>query len=239
MRARHAPTPVGEVIALVVFVGYSVTYALHIAHNYNQVHVNGGQVENFFEAMELADDLAKRQEKARKRQADREQAKAARKRANLNQEEGEGVDGVELAVTDADQEARTRVAVLHVGGATLSSALQGPRRMMTRMMKWVAFGRKLDTCQYAVLKEVLGTSSLSLGEGGENWMNDAELVTKMLAPRADFAQHEPSMALLRLGGHDAAKRAVACWKKDIFMPAARCLDGIWFQKQAQKWTFGH
>ena len=25
-----------EVIALVVFVGYSVTYALHIAHNYNQ-----------------------------------------------------------------------------------------------------------------------------------------------------------------------------------------------------------
>ena len=36
MRARHAPTPVGEVIALVVFVGYSVTYALHIAHNYNQ-----------------------------------------------------------------------------------------------------------------------------------------------------------------------------------------------------------
>ena len=25
-----------EVISLVVFVGYSVTYALHIAHNYNQ-----------------------------------------------------------------------------------------------------------------------------------------------------------------------------------------------------------
>ena len=26
-----------EVISLVVFVGYSVTYALHIAHNYNQM----------------------------------------------------------------------------------------------------------------------------------------------------------------------------------------------------------
>lgn len=112
-----------EVIALVVFVGYSVTYALHIAHNYNQMVASDA-------------DLLEAEEKARKRQADREQAKAARKRANLNQEEGEGVDGVELAVTDADQEvlpedldglqlrkARTRVAVLHVGGATLSSAL--------------------------------------------------------------------------------------------------------------------
>ena len=27
---------VTQVISLVVFVGYSVTYALHIAHNYNQ-----------------------------------------------------------------------------------------------------------------------------------------------------------------------------------------------------------
>lgn len=27
---------IGQVISLVIFVGYSVTYALHIAHNYNQ-----------------------------------------------------------------------------------------------------------------------------------------------------------------------------------------------------------
>ncbi|OLQ11896.1 hypothetical protein AK812_SmicGene4236 [Symbiodinium microadriaticum] len=160
---------------------------------------------------------------------------------------------------------------------------------IVKSLKRLKLKSKLDTCQYAALKEVLGMSSLSLGEGGSsrimhelglhmrlstrvamliattraralcltpsfeawtafqatswckgvNWMNDAELVTKMLAPRADFAQHEPSMALLRLGGPDAAKRAVACWKKDILMPAARCLDGVWFQKQAQKWTFGH
>jgi hypothetical protein len=31
-----------QVISLVVFVGYSVTYALHIAHNYNQAALDNG-----------------------------------------------------------------------------------------------------------------------------------------------------------------------------------------------------
>ncbi|CAE7380889.1 unnamed protein product [Symbiodinium natans] len=83
-----------EVIALVVFVGYSVTYALHIAHNYNLMVASD-------------EDLLEAEEKARKRQADRELAKAARKRRARKQEEGEDVDGVELAVvTDGDREAR-------------------------------------------------------------------------------------------------------------------------------------
>jgi len=115
-----------EVISLVIFVGYSVTYALHIAHNYNQMVASD-------------DDLLEAEEKARKRQLKRDLAKA-RRRSRLK-EEGEGgdpedMDDVQLAMADADKEvfpedldaqqlrkARTRVAVLHVGGATLSSAL--------------------------------------------------------------------------------------------------------------------
>jgi len=113
-----------EVISLVVFVGYSVTYALHIAHNYNQMR-------------ESDKDLLEAEVKVRKRKMARAKAQAAKKRAQLGEEDLEDLqDGVQLDVSDQDlkledltftpaelRQARTRVAVLHVGGATLSSAL--------------------------------------------------------------------------------------------------------------------
>lgn len=57
-----------EVISLVVFVGYSVTYALHIAHNYNQMR-------------EDDQDLRAAEAKARQRQKERSKAKLAAKAA--------------------------------------------------------------------------------------------------------------------------------------------------------------
>eukprot|EP00435_Cladocopium_sp_Y103_P018188 s2182_g4.t1 len=57
-----------EVISLVVFVGYSVTYALHIAHNYNQMR-------------DSDKDLLEAEAKVRMRKMARAKAQAARKRA--------------------------------------------------------------------------------------------------------------------------------------------------------------
>ena len=70
-------------------------------------------------------------------------------------------------------------------------------------------------------------------------MNDAEAVTRNLNLIADFPQYEPSMTLLRLGGQDAAKRAVVCWKRQVLMPAVWKIESAWFQQQAQKWTLRH
>ena len=169
------------------------------------------------------------------------------------------------------------------------SALYGIAVMASHFEGWNAAARKLDTNHYAVLKEVLGISGFSLGEGGRsrimhelgvhirlsmrvailvatvraralcltpcfeawtafqaaflckgaNWMNDAEAVTRNLNLIADFPQYEPSMTLLRLGGQDAAKRAVACWKRQVLMPAVWKIESAWFQQQAQKWTLRH
>lgn len=117
-----------EVISLVVFVGYSVTYALHIAHNYNQMR-------------DSDKDLLEAEAKVRKRKMARAKAQAARKRAAAAAAGAdEDLEDLQAAVqldlpeqelrleditfTPAQlREARTRVAVLHVGGATLSSAL--------------------------------------------------------------------------------------------------------------------
>ncbi|CAJ1352701.1 unnamed protein product [Effrenium voratum] len=112
-----------EVISLVVFVGYSVTYALHIAHNYNQMLASDK-------------DVLEAEEKARKKEMNRNLAKAARERAARGQldDDAEDVADVQLSVDNIQvspedlhgpllRKARTRVAVLHVGGATLSSAL--------------------------------------------------------------------------------------------------------------------
>lgn len=80
-----------EVIALVVFLGYSVTYSLHVAHNYSEI---------------LCDD--------------------PRLLVNLRTLPSDG--GEELSGWRAYEPAdirlvRTRLAVMHVGGATLSSAV--------------------------------------------------------------------------------------------------------------------
>jgi len=113
-----------EVISLVVFVGYSVTYALHIAHNYNEI--------TRYDA-----DVLSSEEKVRRRKHEREvkQAKRKQKAANPADRVGEEVDAVELDVEQdfkvlpedftpqQIRQARTRVSILHVGGATLSSAL--------------------------------------------------------------------------------------------------------------------
>jgi len=123
-----------EVISLVVFVGYSVTYALHIAHNYNQVLATDA-------------DLLRFEEKAIRKKQQRKLAKEARRRRIQREKEGlEDDDGLaedmssvtlsveaaadgSLSVMPADLDgrrlriARMRAAVLHVGGATLSSAL--------------------------------------------------------------------------------------------------------------------
>jgi len=102
-----------EVISLVVFVGYSLTYSLHIAHDYNEV---------------LAEDpeLLKVQMMARRRR---------RKGHVLEEaaEEGEEGQDVEMShkvseedegpLTDAEvREGRVRLSILHIGGATFSSA---------------------------------------------------------------------------------------------------------------------
>ena len=70
-------------------------------------------------------------------------------------------------------------------------------------------------------------------------MNDAEVVTRSLGLIADFPQYEPSMTLLRLGGQDAAKRALACWKRHVLIPAALQIESGWMQDQSQKWTLQH
>ncbi|CAE8624124.1 unnamed protein product [Polarella glacialis] len=122
-----------EVISLVVFVGYSVTYALHIAHSYSHITATDP-------------DMLKQEEKARQRQRARAILKA--KRSGQELERGSehfpeldadkaekapasseakktsaaGLDGSELTGPEL-RRARVRMALLHVGGANLSSAL--------------------------------------------------------------------------------------------------------------------
>jgi predicted RND superfamily exporter protein len=107
-----------EVISLVVFVGYSVTYSLHIAHNFVEVHSTDPELV----ALEL-------QYRAKERR--RRQRLAAR-----NPHEGFGDSAAVASVVTAEDDeatrplsvvelrrAKTRMSVLHVGGATLSSAM--------------------------------------------------------------------------------------------------------------------
>ena len=74
---------------------------------------------------------------------------------------------------------------------------------------------------------------------GVNGLNDAEIITKKLVPSSDFNGYAPSLTILRLGGKDAAKRAVDCWKKQMVMPAALKLEHEWFlQQRGQGWILG-
>lgn len=85
-----------EVISLVVFVGYSVTYSLHIAHSYAEVRADNGEM--------LANEL-----KARRRALEAGRISGPAELPPLTEREL--------------RRARTRMALLQVGAATLSSAL--------------------------------------------------------------------------------------------------------------------
>jgi len=128
-----------EVISLVVFVGYSVTYSLHIAHNYVEVPSTDPILVKY--------ELEYRRQEFRKQERLIAKEKARQARTPQDVEASpEGFNGVDYPekATDAQDEpdektimdpvktpltdteirrARTRMSVLHVGGATLSSAV--------------------------------------------------------------------------------------------------------------------
>jgi len=84
-----------EVISLVVFVGYSVTYSLHIAHNYSEAQQGDTQFAGIVK-------------------------KLVRKNRSWSGAESEGS---KYTVNPRGyREVRTRMALQHVGGAVLSSA---------------------------------------------------------------------------------------------------------------------
>jgi len=92
-----------EVISLVVFVGYSVTYSLHIAHNYIEVPPDDTvliQLEKEYRAKE-------HRRKNRKEHATEDDVELP----------GDTLSSREV------RRAKARMAVLHIGGATLSSSI--------------------------------------------------------------------------------------------------------------------
>jgi hypothetical protein len=110
-----------EIIFLVVFLGYSVTYGLHIANNY-------------VEASEDDPQLQEAEQNARKRSSARNASSAY---SNETATSSSSAAGVEDSAADMDLEvfgslvftdfglrkARARLAVLHVGSAILSSTI--------------------------------------------------------------------------------------------------------------------
>ncbi|CAK0808176.1 unnamed protein product [Prorocentrum cordatum] len=87
-----------EVISLVVFVGYSVTYSLHVAHNYSEAQ----QGDTHFAAI---------------------MKKLVRKKGGKWSGADADADGSTYTLNSAGyREVRTRMALQHVGGAVMSSA---------------------------------------------------------------------------------------------------------------------
>jgi len=93
-----------EVLSLVIFVGYSVTYVLHIAHSYNEARAYD---VNAYEAEVQANDSKNNTPAA-------SGAAGAQAPTRLT---AENMTPTQLRL------ARVRLAVLHVGSATLSSAV--------------------------------------------------------------------------------------------------------------------
>jgi len=88
-----------EIIFLVVFLGYSVTFGLHMANSYNQARTSCAEVLKF---------------------------EAISRRPRARQRSAEPVLLAELPHLDSAAErrrARTRMAVIHVGGAILSATV--------------------------------------------------------------------------------------------------------------------
>jgi len=123
-----------EVVSLVVFMGYAVTYSLHIAHNYGEVDLDTKGFLEYENAWILKE--KKRQIRRTKRR------KMYTKSGNSDAAETQGSDADPSGSTENEQDdfmfdgiknddkdslaalrrAKTRMAVLHVGGATMSSA---------------------------------------------------------------------------------------------------------------------
>eukprot|EP00747_Dinoflagellata_sp_TGD_P008907 gnl/TRDRNA2_/TRDRNA2_118505_c0_seq1.p1 gnl/TRDRNA2_/TRDRNA2_118505_c0~~gnl/TRDRNA2_/TRDRNA2_118505_c0_seq1.p1 ORF type:complete len:253 (+),score=32.33 gnl/TRDRNA2_/TRDRNA2_118505_c0_seq1:24-761(+) len=104
-----------EVISLVVFVGYSVTYALHIAHNYSEVEEDDPDVQMGLASRGYAscDSPAAGETKVTASKA------VSRRCCCLPRSESEKY---RRRRTDAIRRERTRLAMMNIGGATLSSA---------------------------------------------------------------------------------------------------------------------
>lgn len=97
-------TPI-EVLFILIFLGYSVTYGLHVAHNYAEVREDDPELVAS-EAMAANARLTKWE------QQDVEQYG----------EMPELRDGFEMTAREL-REARTRTAILHVGGAVISCSV--------------------------------------------------------------------------------------------------------------------
>jgi len=115
--------PIGpvEVISLVVFVGYSVTYALHIAHSYSEARMD--DVEMLQAEKEFQEKAHRRRETGRRRYA--AQGVGAQEPASDAIVEADLRPLASLsALTPAElRRARTRISMLRVGGAILSSSV--------------------------------------------------------------------------------------------------------------------
>eukprot|EP00928_Gymnodinium_smaydae_P030149 TRINITY_DN2248_c0_g5_i1.p1 TRINITY_DN2248_c0_g5~~TRINITY_DN2248_c0_g5_i1.p1 ORF type:complete len:1473 (+),score=369.33 TRINITY_DN2248_c0_g5_i1:379-4419(+) len=94
-----------EVISLVVFVGYSVTYALHIAHTYAEISEDNPE-------MLRAEEVARERKRARL-------IRSGKASKDLPDDTG---GPLELSPREL-RVARTRLALLHLGTATASSAV--------------------------------------------------------------------------------------------------------------------
>jgi len=120
-----------EVICLVVFVGYSVTFGLHVANNYAQA---GPADPAFFENYELSKQLASYGCRAWQMRSRSPASKAGEESATLEDEVHNTVTKAMTMSQDVESSApqlskkdirlaRTHTAVLHVGGAILSAAV--------------------------------------------------------------------------------------------------------------------
>jgi len=107
-----------EVIALVVFVGYSVTYSLHIAHEYSEVDPDDAEL---FE-MEKLDIVRRKSCTLAGSDADKEDKLKIEEGEDTIEEAAEEMARQSLATSRGMKIARVRLAVLHLGGASISSA---------------------------------------------------------------------------------------------------------------------
>lgn len=123
-----------EVICLVIFVGYSVTFGLHVAHNYAEVTIsNPDLMSNYALSKKLKtmggkawdeDSLKEVEKSVEKSMRD---AKRDMKGMETMIKEDLEIEGDKTTANQLTKKelriGRTRIAVLHVGGAILSAAV--------------------------------------------------------------------------------------------------------------------
>ena len=74
---------------------------------------------------------------------------------------------------------------------------------------------------------------------GLSWTAHAQQVSDSYGVRVDFCEHTVSMRLLQQPDHDAGKRAVLAWKRDVVLPQLELRERQGFQDQSVKWTLRH